>query len=95
MVAMRGWPELVRERKTASAMGERQMLPRQTNRTDIGGVVLVSFEVSVAAIGAKGSESLVDDSCPALLRVEGMRAERWSILTLLDHLSPIREGEGS
>ena len=31
----------MRERKTASAMGERQMLPRQTKRTDTGGGAIV------------------------------------------------------
>lgn len=30
------WSEAVKERNTASAIGERQILPRQTKRTEIG-----------------------------------------------------------
>lgn len=47
---MRG-SELVRERKTASAIGERQMLPKQMKRIDMGGadsvVAAVPFEASL------------------------------------------------
>ena len=54
------------------------MLPRQTKRIDNGGVVVVSFEVSLTAVGTADPKEL----CPALLRVRAMRAVGCSTLGL-------------
>jgi len=61
----------VREQKTASAMGERQIFPRQTKRTDIEGVAVISFGISLTAIEAAERKRL----CPVPPRETEMRVK--------------------
>jgi hypothetical protein len=67
MVEMSGWEGAVRDWKTPSAMVERQMFPRQTNKTETGlgdleSLIVVIWEVVGSRVGRL-------DGCKVSLRL--------------------------